>query len=70
MYATAYAPASLAAARIAGISESVKPGITGAIKTRTGTPASGRLLIAASRYCGLLARGSSSGRVRGPESSR
>ena len=42
VYPAARAPASFAAARIAGISVSVRPGITGATRTRTGTPGLGQ----------------------------
>src|SRR5689334_781728 len=46
------APAAAEALRIPGISWSVRPGITGAIFTPTGTPALANFSIAPSRACG------------------
>ena len=56
--AASRAPASAAAARIASISESLRPGITGAAMTAVGTPASASARIAPRRFAGALARGS------------
>ena len=52
------APASLAAARMAGNSWSVRPGTTGATSTRTGTPTEVSDRMARSRALGAEARGS------------
>ena len=51
-------PESAAALRIAGISCSVSPGISGATITPTGTPALARAAIALSRPAGRVVRGS------------
>ncbi len=58
VYSAPAAPASFEAARTVGTSLSFKPGMIGAISTRTGIPASARTLIARSLADGVLVRGS------------